>query len=53
MEEVIRTSGVSGNLVHDAHIAALYLEHGVTEFVTGDRDFHRFPGIQVVDPFSG
>ena len=53
MEEVIRISGVSGNLVHDAHIAALCLEHGVTELVTGDRDFARFPGLQVVDPFSG
>ncbi len=52
MEEVIRISGVSGNLVHDAHIAALCLEHGVTELVTGDRHFARFPGIQVVDPFA-
>ncbi len=53
MEEVLRISGVSGNLIHDAHIAALCLEHGVTEIVTGDRDFARFRGLEVVDPFSG
>ena len=53
MEEVSRFSGVSGNLVHNAHIASLCLEHGVTELVTGDRDFSRFPGLEIVDPFSG
>jgi predicted nucleic acid-binding protein len=36
---VVRASGVNGNLIHDAHIAALCLEHGVSELVTGDRDF--------------
>jgi predicted nucleic acid-binding protein len=52
MESVIRVSAATGNLVPDAQIAALCLEHGVTELVTGDRDFHRFPGLQIVDPFS-
>lgn len=41
---------VRGNLVHDAHIAALALEHGVRELWTLDRDFARFPGIQVRNP---
>ena len=36
-----------GNLVHDAHIAALLLEHGVAELITADRDFSRFPGLRV------
>ncbi|MCH7475269.1 MAG: PIN domain-containing protein [Gemmatimonadetes bacterium] len=53
MDAVVRSSGATGNLIHDAHIAALCLEHGVTELVTGDRDFHRFQGLRVVDPFSG
>lgn len=52
MDAVLRESGVTGNLVHDAHIAALCLEHGVTEIVTSDRDFRRFSGLTVVDPFS-
>jgi uncharacterized protein len=41
-----------GNLAHDAHIAALLREHGVREFWTNDRDFRRFPGIVVRDPFD-
>jgi uncharacterized protein len=53
MEAVIRDSGVSGNLLHDAHIAALCLEHGVTELLTGDRDFARFPTLRISDPFVG
>ena len=52
MAAVIEESGSAGNLVHDAHIVALCLEHGVTEILTGDRDFRRFSGIAVVDPFT-
>jgi hypothetical protein len=52
LDGVIRPSGVTGNLVHDAHIAALCLEHGVTELLTGDRDFARFRGLRVRDPYE-
>lgn len=52
MSEVLEESGAAGNLVHDAHIAALCLEHGVREIVTGDTDFRRFPALDVVDPFE-
>jgi toxin-antitoxin system PIN domain toxin len=41
----------TGNLVHDAHIAALVIEHGVSELLTTDGDFRRFPGLRVVRPF--
>jgi len=51
LEDVIQRSGVSGNLIHDAHIVALCLEHGVSELLTGDRDFARFPGLHFTDPF--
>jgi uncharacterized protein len=51
MAGVLKGSGVAGNLVHDAHIAALCLEHGVSELLTGDRDFSRFPGLRVGHPF--
>ncbi|MGE3524760.1 MAG: TA system VapC family ribonuclease toxin [Gemmatimonadales bacterium] len=51
MDAVLRQSAVAGNLVHDAHIAALCLEHGVSELVTGDRDFGRFEGLRIRDPF--
>jgi toxin-antitoxin system PIN domain toxin len=43
---------VIGNLVHDAHIAGLCLEHGVSVLFTEDRDFHRFPGLETVSPFE-
>jgi toxin-antitoxin system PIN domain toxin len=52
MDAVVRDSGATGNLLHDAHIAALCLEHGVTELVTGDRDFQRFPALKIVNPFA-
>lgn len=50
MASVVRESDVTGNLLHDAHIAALCIEHGVSELITGDRDFSRFP-VRVANPF--
>ena len=52
MIRVLEESGVSGNLIHDAHIAALCLEHGITELISGDRDFARFPSLTVRNPFA-
>ena len=40
-------------MIHDAHIVALCLEHGVSEIITGDRDFSRFEGLKIVNPFAG
>ncbi len=37
--------GTAGNLVNDAHLAALALEHGA-EVVSFDRDFGRFEGVR-------
>ncbi len=51
MMKVIHEAGATGNLAHDAHIATLCLEHGVTELITGDRDFARFPSLTARDPF--
>lgn len=47
------TSGVvvRGNLVPDAHVAALMRHHGVTEIWTRDRDMRKFEGIRARDPF--
>ncbi len=42
---------VRANLVPDAHIAALLLEHDVGTIYTRDADFRKFPGIRVRDPF--
>lgn len=42
---------IRGNLVPDAHLVALMRQHGVTTLWTRDRDFRKFDGIQVRDPF--
>jgi predicted nucleic acid-binding protein len=52
VDALLRESGVTGNVIFDAHIAALCIEHRVSEFLTGDADFRRFPGIKVVNPFK-
>jgi len=44
-------SQATGNLVMDAHIAAMAKSCGATVAST-DRDFTRFPGISLVDPIS-
>ena len=43
---------VRGNEVPDAHLAALMRQHGVGRIYTRDRDFRRFDGITVEDPFA-
>lgn len=52
MARAVREAAASGNLAHDAHIAALVVEHGVSELLTVDRDFARFPGVRTRDPFA-
>jgi len=44
-ERLCREGGAKGNLVPDAYLAALAIEHGA-ELVTSDRDFARFPGLR-------
>ncbi len=39
-----------GNIVPDAHLAALLREHGVKTLYTHDRDFRRFDFLDVRDP---
>ena len=41
-----KTTDVRGNLVPDAFLAALAIESG-SEWITADRDYHRFPGLRV------
>lgn len=45
LRESIDASGASGNLVFDAMIVAVCLEHGARTLLTEDRDFARFPAI--------
>jgi len=41
---------VRGNLVPDAHLAALLRQHGVGRLYTVDRDFRKFDFLKVTDP---
>ncbi|HET7745493.1 MAG TPA: type II toxin-antitoxin system VapC family toxin [Gaiellaceae bacterium] len=44
-------AGVKGNLVADAHHAAIAIESGC-EWVTTDRDYSRFPGLRLWNPLA-
>lgn len=46
---VLLESGATGNLVTDAHIAALAIEHG-TAVCSFDSDFERFPDVRWLNP---
>lgn len=49
--ELCRTVGARGNVVPDAYLAALAIEHGAT-WVTHDRGFARFPGLRWTTPLG-
>jgi predicted nucleic acid-binding protein len=48
LHTLIEDGAVSGNLVYDAQIAAVCLEHGATTPLTEDRDFARFRSLGVL-----
>jgi toxin-antitoxin system PIN domain toxin len=49
LRDLLTPFGTAGNLVSDAHLAALAIEHGA-ELNSSDADFSRFPGVRWVDP---
>jgi uncharacterized protein len=51
--EVTGSFPVRGNLVPDAHLAALLKQHGVRTLHTRDGDFRKFLFLDVRDPFAG
>lgn len=50
LEPLLRSARTVGPRIHDARIAALCLENGITELWTADRDFSRFPALRVRNP---
>ncbi len=48
---LVRHVGVGGNLVTDAHLAALAIEHNAV-LHTNDADFARFPGVSFFSPVT-
>ncbi len=53
LSQLIVAGRIIGPRVHDARIAALCLEHGVSELWTADRDFGRFPRLATRNPLVG
>lgn len=49
---LIDTVPTRGNLVPDAHLAALLRQHGVRVIYTRDRDFRKFDFLEMRDPFE-
>lgn len=51
LRDLLTDSGTAGNLVSDAHLAALAIEHGA-DLCSADRDFGRFAGLRWVNPLA-
>ena len=51
LRQLLADLGVGGNVVNDAHLAALAIEHGGT-VITYDHDFGRFDGVDWSTPRS-
>jgi toxin-antitoxin system PIN domain toxin len=47
--ELLTTARIQGNLVSDAHLAALAIEHGLM-LCSADSDFARFPALRWMNP---
>ena len=51
LQQNLNVIGAGGDLVPDAHIAALAMEHGAAVY-SNDSDFGRFPGLQWRNPLQ-
>ncbi len=49
---VTASTTVRGNLVPDAHVAAILFQNGVRTLYSNDRDFRKFESLDVRDPFA-
>lgn len=51
LTQFLTAPGIHGNLVPDAHLAALAVEHGLT-LCSSDGDFARFKGLRWINPIA-
>jgi uncharacterized protein len=49
---LVHAAGARGNLIPDAYLAALAIEHGA-DWATTDQDYTRFPGLRWHHPLRG
>jgi uncharacterized protein len=52
LRELLTLPGVRGDLISDAHLAALAIEHGLT-LCSADTDFSKFPQLRWTNPVVG
>jgi hypothetical protein len=52
LRTLLERGRAQGTRAHDARIAALCLQHGVTQLWSADRDFGRLPSLTVVNPLA-
>ncbi len=53
LRSALESGRVVGPRVHDARIAAICEQHGITELWSADRDFSRFGKLTVTNPLIG
>lgn len=51
LEQLLENSFATGNLISDAHLAALAIENNATIY-SNDNDFKRFEGIRFTNPLA-
>lgn len=52
LEAVAVPARTHGGAIHDARVAAICLHHGVSELLSADRDFSRFPALRTRNPLA-
>jgi uncharacterized protein len=50
LSELARNGKLQGGQFHDARIAGICIEHGVSVLWSADRDFSRFKGLKTTNP---
>jgi uncharacterized protein len=50
LKQILAGAAITGARTHDARIASVCLQHGVSELLSMDRDFSRFPALKVRNP---
>lgn len=50
LKQTVQAAKVTGAMIHDARIAAICRQHGVSLLLSADRDFTRFAGLKTTNP---
>lgn len=50
LKQTVEAAKIAGPMIHDARVAAICRQHGVTVLLSADRDFSRFRGLKTVNP---